>query len=323
MSTVSLVERETRPEAGQGAFVLEPLGPFSLQAAARFWGGFAPAAHAGLDAEGHLHMAFPIEGSWTTVGVCVQEIGGQISGRVYGNIDVDTVRRQTARILSLDVDGRAFDEVGKRDPVAAKLQRHHAGLRPVCFYSTYEAAVWAILSQRIQMRQAARIKDRLRETLGVLVDIHGQSMRAFPSPDVLLGLDEFPGLFGNKIERLHVIARAALAGDLDADSLRSVSDAQALDRLRELPGIGPFSAELILLRGAGHPDYLTLLEPRFRRAVADAYRLGNLPTDNELRRISEAWRPYRMWVTFLLRQAAENTNAAAPSDQITTVGCRD
>jgi DNA-3-methyladenine glycosylase II len=85
--------------------------------------------------------------------------------------------------------------------------------------------------------------------------------------------------------------------------LRSQPEDEALNRLRQLAGIGPFSSELILLRGAGHPDYLTLLEPRFRHAVARAYRLDHLPTDDDLRRISEPWRPYRMWVTFLLRQA--------------------
>jgi DNA-3-methyladenine glycosylase II len=75
--------------------------------------------------------------------------------------------------------------------------------------------------------------------------------------------------------------------------------------LREIPGIGPVSAKLILVRGAGHPDYLTFLEPRFRRAVERAYGFDHLPTDDELRRISDSWRPYRTWVTFLLRQAAE------------------
>jgi hypothetical protein len=55
MTAATLLARDTR-------FVLEPVGPFSLEAAARFWGGFTPASHAG-QAEGHLHMAFPIEGS--------------------------------------------------------------------------------------------------------------------------------------------------------------------------------------------------------------------------------------------------------------------
>src|SRR5262249_19906692 len=164
--------------------------------------------------------------------------------------------------------------------VVADLQRRYAGLRPVCFYSTYEAAVWAILSQRIQMRQAARLKDRLREAFGEGVDIHGHSMRAFPSPEKLLEVQEFPGVCGSKIDRLHAIARAALAGDLDASYLRSLPESEALQTLRALPGVGPFSAELILLRGAGHPDYVTLLEPRFRRAVRNAYRLDHLPTAN-------------------------------------------
>lgn len=310
MSPATLQEHEAanagkaHANAGQAAFVLEPRGPFSLQAAAQFWGGFTPASHAGLDAEGHLHMAFPVEGNWTTAGVCLREIDTNIAGQVYGEIDVAAVRRQTARILSLDVDGSAFAEVGRRDPVVADLQQRFPGLRPVCFYSTYEAAVWAILSQRVQMGQAARTKDRLREAFGEVVNIHGQPMRAFPPPAALVGLKEFPGLFSRKPAHLQAIARAALAGDLKADYLRSVPEARALEHLQKLPGIGPFGADLILLRGAGHPDYLTLLEPRFRRAVANAYRLDHVPTDDDLRRISDRWVPFRMWVSFLLRQSA-------------------
>jgi 3-methyladenine DNA glycosylase/8-oxoguanine DNA glycosylase len=70
MSTRTEVERET-------AFALEPLGDFSLQAAARFC-GFTPASHAGLDTQGHLHMAFPVEGSWSTAGVCVRAQDGRL-----------------------------------------------------------------------------------------------------------------------------------------------------------------------------------------------------------------------------------------------------
>jgi DNA-3-methyladenine glycosylase II len=154
------------------------------------------------------------------------------------------------------------------------------------------------------MRQAAAIKARLAEAFGEPVSIHGQSMRAFASPRALLDLQEFPGLFGRKPASIATLARAALAGELDASLLRGMDDAAALAHLQQLPGIGPFSAELILLRGAGHPDYLTLLEPRFRSAVRQAYALDHDPSDADLKRISDAWRPYRMWITFLLRQSA-------------------
>lgn len=285
-------------------FRLEPLGPFSLAAAARFWGGFTPAAHGGLDPEGHLHMAFPLEGTWTTVGVCLRESrDNAVVGEVYGDFsDVARVERQTARILSLDVDGSPFPLIAQRDPIAGELQRRFPGLRPVCFYSAYEAATWAIISQRIGMRQAAAIKARIAESLGEVVEIHGQPMRAFPSPEGLLSLREFAGLFGRKLEYLHAVAHAAQAGDLDAAYLRSLPEDVALSRLQSLPGIGPFGAQLILLRGAGHPDYLTLVEPRFRQAVTHAYQLDHEATDDDLRRISDNWRPFRMWQTFLFRQ---------------------
>jgi DNA-3-methyladenine glycosylase II len=295
------------PQAPIGAsFEIEPLGPFSLQAAARFWGGFTPAAHDGLDAQGHLHMAFAIEGAWTMAGVCVRDIDGRLACTVHGasSDPVEAIKRQTARILSVDVDGRGFPDIGKADPVAASLQRRFPGLRPVCFYSPYEAACWAVISHRINMRQAAAVKARLSEAIGEQVSIHGQPLRAFPSPRVLLELESFNGLFGRKVEYLQAIARAALDGDLDAALLRSLPDDIALARLQSLPGIGPFSSELILLRGAGHPDYLTLLEPRFRDAVAEAYGYDRPPTDDDLRRISYNWRPYRMWQTFLLRQSS-------------------
>ncbi len=79
----------------------------------------------------------------------------------------------------------------------------------------------------------------------------------------------------------------------------------ALEELERLPGIGPFSAELILLRGAGEPDYLPEHEPRLARDVAIAYGLEEPPGVGELRKLAECWRPYRTWVSLCLRAMLE------------------
>jgi DNA-3-methyladenine glycosylase II len=73
-------------------------------------------------------MAFPVEGSWSSIGVCVRQVKGAIEAQVFGSDDPDTVTQQTARILSLDVEGRGFAEIGKRDPVVAETQARHPGL---------------------------------------------------------------------------------------------------------------------------------------------------------------------------------------------------
>ena len=80
---------------------------------------------------------------------------------------------------------------------------------------------------------------------------------------------------------------------------------EAMADLKKLPGIGDFSAGLILLRGAGDPDAVPGQEPRLARAVALAYGLPGPATPEQLREISENWKPYRTWVTLLMRTQLE------------------
>ena len=59
-----------------------------------------------------------------------------------------------------------------------------------------------------------------------------------------------------KIEQLRSLGAAALDGALSRSRLRGLNLEDALHELQRLPGIGPFSAELILIRGVGDPDAL-------------------------------------------------------------------
>ena len=293
--------------ARNGRFELTPLGPYSLAASARFLEGFAPAAYDG-GGVGYLRLAFVADGEDEVVGVYVYEEDGVVVGEVYGGADVEVVRRQVARILSLDVDGRGFPAVGGRDPVVGRLRERYPGLRPVCFYSPYEAAAWAIIGNRVRIVQAARIKASMARELGPVVEVRGERRHAFPGPSRLARLEGFPGLFGRKAEYLRRLGEAACEGKLDASYLRSLPVGEALEELTKLPGIGPFSAELILLRGAGQPDHLPTNEPRLGRAVALAYGLEEPPTAEGLAEIAEGWRPYRTWVALHLRAALEETH---------------
>ena len=182
----------------------------------------------------------------------------------------------------------------------------------MCFYSPYEAAAWAIIGNRIRIVQAARVKARMAEELGEPVQIRGKNEQAFPGPSRLLRLDGFPGLSERKVKHLRALGHAALAGKLEASYLRSLTTTEALTGLKELSGIGDFSAELILLRGAGEPDRCPTREPRLARAVAMAYGLKETPTAEKVGEISESWRPYRTWVALHLRNMLEDeTNEIA------------
>jgi DNA-3-methyladenine glycosylase II len=291
-------------------FTLVPRGPFSLAASIGFLEGFTPASYSGAG-DRVLELAFGVEGSWRTAGVRVrQDDGGTVTAEIVspgepGPDLVAEVRPQVERILSLDVDGSGFAAVGERDPVVGEAQRKYPGLRPVGFWSPYEAAAWTIIGHRIRITQAAAIKARMAEQLGEPVSFGDRVVHAFPVPQRLAELNTFPGLAGRKPEWLRSVGRAALDGQLDATRLRAMPPEEALADLKKLPGIGDFSAGLTLLRGAGSPDAVPGAEPRLARAVAQAYGLPGPATPGQIASISDKWRPYRTWVTLLLRTELE------------------
>ncbi|MEA2311598.1 MAG: DNA-3-methyladenine glycosylase [Solirubrobacteraceae bacterium] len=274
------------------AFSISPRGPFSLAAAAEFLSGFPPADRPDAAEGPELTLAFLRDDFSGAAAVTLRERDGEIAGE--GD---DAVRAQAARMLSLDLDGSGYPAVGERDPVIGALMAEHPGLRPVLYPSPYEAAAWAIISARIRGAQAVAVRRRL-------MDEHGEpagGLPTFPPPQRLLELTEVRGLTGEKVVRLHAVAEAALEGVLDAEALRALDADEARERLRAIRGIGPFLAELVLLRGAGAPDVLPAAAPRIRAAVAAAYGMAEPPDDARLAEISDAWRPYRGWVCLLLR----------------------
>ena len=198
------------------------------------------------------------------------------------------MREQLARILSLDVDGTRFAAC----PISAQAAASQPGAA-------------SLQPQRSRIVQAARVKQRMAAELGHEVDIHGDRQFAFPDPARLQRLESLRGLTARKTGYLRALARAAQGGVLDASELRAPPADEALERLEGLPGIGPFSAQLNLVRGAGAPDVLPASEPRLGRAVALAYGLDAAPSGPELERLAANWRPYRSWVSFLLRVRLE------------------
>ncbi len=296
----------TTATPGRTAFPLPVRGPFSLAASARFLEGFSPARYPG-SADDVVRLAFPVDGTDAASGIAVrQDDDGGVTMATDGPVP-DRLADQVARILSLDVDGSGLPAVVAGDPVVAGLAAEYPGLRPVCFCSPYEAACWAVLSQRSSILQAAAVKERIAQRFGtrhdVDVDVDGVELWAFPAPARLrAAAGELPVPEVER-QRLAGLAEAALDGRLDARRLRAVPAEEARAAVLELPGIGPFSADLVVIRGAGAPDVLPTAEPRLTASLAELHGLTE-PSPAELTALAERWRPYR-WVSVLVRTDRE------------------
>jgi DNA-3-methyladenine glycosylase II len=288
-------------------FTIEIEDDFSLSAAGEFLRGFKPAAGGAVAAAARLSLGFLLDGSFEPVAVALEQEDRCITGETVG--PVAAVRRQVVRMLSLDVDGRGWAALVRRDPVVAALQERYRGFRAVCFPSPYEAAVWGILAQRVSMAQASRMKEKLAREHGAVLALGGEDVIVPPPPQALLDIEAVAGLPDEKLRRLRGIAEAALAGRLDAERLRALPEESALAELGSLHGVGAWTAAHILYRGAGLADALPVGEPRVLRAVKEAYRLPRVPGAARFVEIAEAWRPYRMWVAIMLVRSIAGTAA--------------
>ncbi len=252
------------------------------------------------DAEA-IVMAFPVEGWRASAAVLIrQERSGRIVGEVHGaGAEAAKAWRQALATLSLDVDGRLFGALGRRDGVIGGLQRRYGLMRPTLFCSPYEAGAHFVLSHRRSIAQARATRARLAEEHGDRIEIDGGTFHAFPRPQKVRKLRLARGLDPERLTRLRGIADAALDGTLDRTRLRRLSVERALTEIRGLRGIGEFFAQGILFRGAGLVDDITNDE-QLRLAVQRAYGMSALPDSAAVERIAEGWRPYRMWAEVLL-----------------------
>ncbi len=283
-------------------FTVTPKGPFSWRESLDFLGNLEAISGTWQREGERLYIAFLLDKTFEPAAVQVLENAGQLEVEVAGTDDTDAVREKLSRIFSLDQDATKYAEIGARDPVICELQQEYPGLRPVSFVDPYEAATWAIIGLRISMRQAGRIRARLVEEHGQPLEIDKHNLHAFPTPEQLLQVSSFAGLSGEKIERLHGAAMAALEGQLDADVLRSLPPDEGIARLQQLRGIGPWWAGAIYYRGCGITDGLPTDE-RSREVIATVYNRPEGLSDAELVQMAEAWKPFRMWASVLLHVA--------------------
>ncbi|MEW5739116.1 MAG: DNA-3-methyladenine glycosylase 2 family protein [Myxococcota bacterium] len=285
--------------SADSTFTLLATPPFSLEPVRKLACGFLRGSRScGLN---EVKLGFPLDGSFEVVGVKLGAEGDTVRVLAVGTKNEAVLRNQVKRILALDHDASGWQQVLSGDPVLKRIsEATPGGFRPVVAYSPYVMAGWSVLSQRLRMTQAAAIQVRMAVEAGDVVTIEGEQVASFPRPQSILKLSSFPGVSDEKLSRLQAVAAAALDGRLEVSRLRALPYSEARAQLMEIRGIGPWTADAILMRGCGPMDALPLSEKTLHGAVALAYQLERLPTDAELKALSRRWTPFRMWASVML-----------------------
>jgi len=200
--------------------------------------------------------------------------------------DLSPAVARCRRLLDLDADPLAVDETLRRDPALAPLVAKEPGVRVPRAVDGFEVAVRAIVGQQISVAGARRV-------LGRLVPDSGGP---FPDAGTVAELpDEAFAMPAARRETIRALAKNVAAGELVLDE--GADRAGTESALREIPGIGAWTASYVALRALGDPDVFLPTDLAVRRAAG---RLG-LPTDPAaLDDHARRWRPWRSYAVLRL-----------------------
>jgi AraC family transcriptional regulator of adaptative response / DNA-3-methyladenine glycosylase II len=206
--------------------------------------------------------------------------------------DLPAAIARCRRLLDLDADPEAVDEALADDPALRSAVRKVPGRRVPRTVDEAELAVRVVLGQQVSTAAARTHAARLVARHGTPVtDAAGGLTHTFPAPEVLAELD--PEQLAMPASRRHCVTAmvAALAdGSLSLDPGTDRDEVRR--RLGELPGVGPWTVEMILLRGLGDPDAFPATDLGVRKG-ADLLGLASSPA--ALNDHAERWRPWRAY----------------------------
>jgi DNA-3-methyladenine glycosylase II len=207
---------------------------------------------------------------------------------------------------------RARSYLRGADPVLARLIDQRPDFDPRAWLAQlppmdlYGALVFQVAGQQLSVASTRAILARIEALFG------GQ----LPAPAQLLAADpgqlRAAGLSWRKIATLRELAGRLADGRLDPQVLAGLPDEQVIAELTQVSGIGPWTVQGALLIALGREDVVLPGDLALRKAIGAAYRLGHLPTQQEVLDIAGKWRPYRSLATsYLFSTAYEPAEAPA------------
>jgi AraC family transcriptional regulator, regulatory protein of adaptative response / DNA-3-methyladenine glycosylase II len=226
--------------------------------------------------------------------------------RVSDLRDVSAAIERCRRLLDADCDPLAVDDALGADPALRPLVVAHPGLRVPGHVDGSELALRTVLGQQVSVaagnRLAAVLADRCAEPLPETLRGPGLE-RLFPSADQVAALDpgELP-MPRARGEALVGLAAALAAGEVALD--RSADRSETRARLLALRGIGPWSADYVVMRALGDPDVFLPTDVAVRRALRELGLRDPVAS-------SGGWRPWRSYALMhLWTRAAWDTHRA-------------
>ena len=204
----------------------------------------------------------------------------------------DAVSPTVRGLLGVDVDLSSFHRLAAADAVLAPLASKLLGLRPPRYETLFEALTNAITCQQITLTAGLRILGRLADACGARL---GDAV-SFPLPENVAELSAEDlialGYSRQKARAMVELSALTVQGELDRSVIADLTDEDAVERLRQLFGVGRWSAEYALLRGDGRLGIFPGDDVGVRKHLEQWLGLERRLDYAGVSRVLETWRPF-------------------------------
>jgi DNA-3-methyladenine glycosylase II len=234
------------------------------------------------------------------------------------------VEAEIQRSLGLDLDLEPFYRWAGADPILELLITRCHGMRPPRAPTLFEALITSISAQQVNLAFATTTRSRLIKRFGQSVTLHGRIFYAFPKPESLAeaSLQELRDMqfSWRKAEYIVNLARLVAAGELRLEGFPQLSNAEVIERITSVKGLGRWTADWLLVRGLGRGDVIAAGDLGVRKAVGKFYFGGQIPSIDDVRTFAARWGAFQsLAVHYLLAGLRLPDLPTAVSSQTSTL----
>ncbi|WP_406705223.1 DNA-3-methyladenine glycosylase family protein [Sodalis sp.] len=193
--------------------------------------------------------------------------------------------------MFFEYGSKETDWLARRDKRMAQAIAHFGILRRGMMPDLFAALVRNIVDQQISTKAGLTVNARLLALAG---SVTPQRLEALPAQAI-----QGCGMSMKKALYIKGAASAAMSGELDLSAIHQASDEQVIATLSRLPGIGVWTAEMLMIFSLGRPDVLSWGDLAIRLGMMHLYRHKTLPRDR-FERYRRRYSPYGSIASFYL-----------------------
>ncbi|MFP5105331.1 DNA-3-methyladenine glycosylase family protein [Neobacillus sp. C211] len=215
------------------------------------------------------------------------------------------VVRYIAEWFDLDNDLTPFYEIAKADPLLKMPVKDFYGLRLIGIPDLFEALCWGVLGQQINLGFAYTLKRQFVEKFGESIEWDGKNYWIFPSYERIAQLTPKDladiKMTVKKSEYIIGIAKLMASGELSKEKLMESGHFKEVEKsLIKIRGIGPWTANYVLMRCLRFPTAFPIDDVGLINAIKTLLNMDRKPTKEEILALSIPWANWESYATFYL-----------------------